>query len=160
MEERDLYIDKVRKAIHEFNRLEYEVYLMRLHRIMEEKYKKNLKPSVLRMRVDEFKNGKNSSLEYFEGYLLAFDEMIPDGTIKILQGHELETESPWHPLMQRLLKNKSLSKENTEYLKIGLVNDEIEALLCNMIIYCSASHSKNFIDNLHLFNQFLNMKKE
>lgn len=159
MEENALYIDKVRKVISEFDRVEYEAYLIRLHRILKERYEKNLKPSVLRKRVDEFKNGTNSSLEYFEAYLLTFDEMVPGGTVKIFQSQELEMVSPLQPLMHQMLKNKLLSKENTEHLKMKNVNDEIEALLYNIITYCSASHPKEFAENLHLFNQVLNMKK-
>lgn len=155
-----MYIDNVRNVIREFDRVEYDAYLMRLHRVLQERFNKNLKPSVLRMRVDEFKNGTNSSIEYFEAYLLAFDEIVAYGAIKVLQGRTLEMEHPWRPLMQRLRKNKSLSEESISHLQNERVNDELEEALYNILSYCSTLHTDQFLDNLQLFNQFLKIKNQ
>jgi hypothetical protein len=67
-----MYVNNVREALDQLTEDEFEEYLKRLRLVLRKRYRKNVKPSDLRNRVEEFIGGKDPKIDYFEAYLLTF----------------------------------------------------------------------------------------
>ena len=59
-----MYVDNVRNTISRLEQGEYEEYLKRLRSVLRRKYSKNVKPSELKRRVDEFVSEKILKLNH------------------------------------------------------------------------------------------------
>ena len=73
-----MYVDNVRNKIGGLKQDDYKEYIKRLRLVLKRRYSKNVKPSELKQRVDEFVGGKDPKIESFEAYLITFDELSED----------------------------------------------------------------------------------
>lgn len=153
-----MYINNVRDAIRSLNDIEYEEYLSKLRLILKKKYSKNVKPSVLKQRVDEFVSGGNPKIDYFECYLLTFDELFKDGAINALQSPTIKTPKVWKNLMINIMDDWVLSPQIVKDLDDEQTLIEIQKLFYNSIEHCKGENKEQFLENLHAFNNFLRIR--
>ncbi|MED3907459.1 hypothetical protein, partial [Geobacillus thermodenitrificans] len=94
-----MYVNNVREALDRLTEDEFEEYLKRLRLVLRKRYKKNVKPSDLKNRVKEFINGKDPKIDYFESYLLTFDELSVNGAINALHNKKIRIPKTWRHLL-------------------------------------------------------------
>ncbi|OJD60903.1 hypothetical protein [Bacillus sp. NH11B] len=153
-----MYVNNVRDAIRSLNDIEYEKYLSKLRLILKKKYSKNVKPSVLKQRVDEFVSGGNPKIDYFECYLLTFDDLFKDGAINALQSPAIKMPKVWKELMIIIMDDWGLPPQIVKELDDEQVLIEIKKLFYNSIEHCKGENKEQFRENLHAFNNFLRIR--
>jgi hypothetical protein len=153
-----MYINNVRNSINELDEVEYNEYLKRLRLVLRKKYQKNVKPSELKQRVGEFVNGKDPKIDYFEAYLLTFDELSVNGAINALHNKKIKMPRTWRQLLLSVTDDRTLSPEVVKHLEDEQILLEIKALFYNSIEYCKNENRDQFFTNLYSFNNFLKIK--
>ncbi|MGG3919570.1 hypothetical protein, partial [Parageobacillus thermoglucosidasius] len=103
-----MYVNNVREALDRLTEDEFEEYLKRLRLVLRKRYKKNVKPSDLRNRVKEFISGKDPKIDYFESYLLTFDELSVNGAINVLHSKKIKMPKTWRQLLLFLASRKCM----------------------------------------------------
>ncbi|MFL8938997.1 hypothetical protein ACKA06_19620 [Rossellomorea oryzaecorticis] len=153
-----MYIYNVRRAIDELNNEEYYEYLKRLRSVLTRKYNKNVKPSEIKQRVDEFVKGKDPKIDYFESYLITFDELTTDGAINALHNKKVKMPKTWRQLLLKVTEDRTLSPEVVKHLEDEQILIEIKALFYQSIEYCKDENRDRFFENLYHFNYFLKIR--
>jgi hypothetical protein len=153
-----MYINNVRNSINELDEVEYSEYLKRLRLVLRKKYQKNVKPSELKQRVDEFVNGKDPKIDYFEAYLLTFDELSVNGAVNALHNKKIKMPRTWRQLLLSVTDDRALSPEVVKHLEDEQILLEIKALFYNSIEYCKHESRDQFFTNLYSFNNFLKIR--
>jgi hypothetical protein len=157
-EGRNMYVNNVREALDRLTEDEFEEYLKRLRLVLRKRYKKNVKPSDLRNRVKEFISGKDPKIDYFESYLLTFDELSVNGAINALHSKKIKMPKTWRQLLLSITDDRTLSPEVVKHLEDEQILLEIKALFYNSIEYCKNENRDQFFTNLYSFNNFLKIK--
>lgn len=157
-EGRNMYVNNVREALDRLTEDEFEEYLKRLRLVLRKRYKKNVKPSDLKNRVKEFINGKDPKIDYFESYLLTFDELSVNGAINALHNKKIKIPKTWRQLLLSVTEDRTLSPEVVKHLEDEQILSEIKALFYNSIEYCKNENRDQFFTNLYSFNNFLKIK--
>jgi hypothetical protein len=150
-----MYIDNVRKTIRKLEQDEYDEYLEKLRSVLRRKYSKNVKPSELKQRVDEFVGGKVPRIDYFESYLITFDELSTDGAINALHSKKIKMPKTWRQLLLKVTEDRTLSAEVIKHMEDEAVLVEMKALFHLSIEYCKDEKKDKFFENLYHFNSFL-----
>lgn len=150
-----MYVDNVRNKLGELERDEYEEYLKRLRLVIKRRYSKNVKPSELKQRVDEFVGGRDPKIESFEAYLITFDELSTNGALKALYNKKLKMPKTWRQLLLKVTEDRTLSPEVTKHLEEEEILLETKALFYYSIEYCKSKKKDEFFENLRHFNGFL-----
>ncbi|MEK8209538.1 hypothetical protein NST41_28470 [Paenibacillus sp. FSL L8-0696] len=153
-----MYIQNIRDSISELSPEEMEVYLSKLKLILKRDYGKNIKRSDLKDRVNAFVNGIKPSSDYFEAYLLTFDEINPKGALDALQNKKVRFPTTWRELLINVTNDRSLSPEIHKHIEDEHVRLAIKALFYNSIEYCKHQDKEEFAKNLRRFNEFLKIK--
>ncbi|TWT08194.1 hypothetical protein FQV26_10400 [Planococcus sp. CPCC 101016] len=153
-----LYINNLRDALKNLSPVEYEAYLMKLRKVLLEEYKKSLKPSVLKMRVDAFINGKPPKIDYFEAYLLTFDKFKRDGAILALKSSYPSLPNFKDHLTHLITLESKLPLHIKNFLVEEDIKNEIEELFFNLLEYCDSLELEEFLKNLVATNKFLKIK--
>lgn len=154
-----MYVDRVRESIKKLTIDEYDEYLERLRFVLRRIYMKKVKPSDLKKRVNGFINGKDPDIDYFEAYMLTFDELAINGGFDVLQNKNINMPKTWRQLLLKVTEDRPLSPDLIKYLdedKNILI--EIKALFYNSIEHCKGNSKEQFFSNLHTFNSFLKIK--
>ncbi|MBG9656277.1 hypothetical protein [Cytobacillus firmus] len=154
-----MYIDNVRESISELEDDEYKEYLTRLRLVLRKKYKKNVKPSELKQRVDEFVGGKDPKIDYFESYIITFDELELDGGIQALRNRKIKMPKSWRQLLLKVTEDRTLSSEVIQHLEDEEILRELKALFYYSIEFCKDESRDVFHQNLYHFNGFLKITK-
>lgn len=150
-----MFVNNVRKSIDELNQEEYDGYLKKLRSVLMKKYKKNVKPSELKQRVDEFVQGKDPKIDYFESYLVTFDEFVTDGAINAIQNKKIKMPKTWRQLLLKVTEDRTLSPDVIKHMEDEVILIEIKALFSNSIEYCKNENKDKFFENLYHFNSLL-----
>ena len=150
-----MYVDNVRNTISRLEQGEYEEYLKRLRSVLRRKYSKNVKPSELKRRVDEFVSGKDPKIESFEAYLITFDELSTNGAMNVLHNNNVRMPKNWRQLLLKVTEDRTLSPEAIKHLEEEEILIEIKALFYYSIEYCKSENRDKFFENLYHFNGFL-----
>nr|WP_259548613.1 hypothetical protein [Heyndrickxia oleronia] len=150
-----MYVDNVRNTISRLEQDEYEEYLKKLRSILMRKYSKNVKPSELKQRVDEFIGGKDPKIESFEAYLITFDELSTNGAMNALHNKKVKMPKTWRQLLLKVTEDRTLSPEVIKQLEEEEILIEIKALFYYSIEYCKRENKDKFFENLRHFNGFL-----
>jgi hypothetical protein len=150
-----MYVNNVRKTIDELDQEEYEEYLQKLRSVLRRKYSKNVKPSELKQRVDEFVDGKDPKIDSFEAYLITFDELSTNGAINALHKNKVKMPKTWRQLLLKVTEDRTLSPEVIKHLNDEEVLTELKALFYYSIDYCKSENRDDFFRNIHHFNGFL-----
>jgi hypothetical protein len=153
--EKNMYVDNVRNTIDGLEQEEYEEYLNKLRSVLRRKYSKNVKPSELKQRVDEFVEGKDPKIDSFESYLITFDELSTNGAMNALHNKNVKMPKTWRQLLLKVTEDRTLSAEVIKHLEDEEVLTEIKALFYNSIEYCKDENRDKFHRNLYHFNGFL-----
>ena len=153
-----MYVDNVRSSIDQLEKEEYDDYLNRLRHVLRKRYNKEVKPSELKQRVEEFVNGKNPKIDYFEAYLLTFDEIGANGANNALHNKTLRHPKSWRQLMINVTDDRPLSVDITGHLEDEQIIIELKSLFYNCIGYCHDENKDHFFSNLYYFNNFLKIK--
>jgi hypothetical protein len=151
----NMYIDNVRKTIGELSEEQYGEYIKRLRLVLRRKYYKDVKPSELKKRVDEFIGGKEPKIDYFESYLITFDELSVNGGINSLLHKSVKMPKTWRQLLLKVTEDRSLSAEVINHLNDEEILAELKALFYYSIEYCKDDKRDNFYKNLYHFNAFI-----
>jgi hypothetical protein len=155
-----MYVDNVRNTISRLEQDEYEEYLKKLRSIIMRKYSKNVKPSELKQRVDEFIGGKDPKIESFEAYLITFDELSTKGAINALHNNKIKMPKTWRQLLLKVTEDRTFSPEVVRHLEDEQILIEIKALFYNSIEYCKDENRDDFYRNLYYFNGFLKIASD
>lgn len=150
-----MFVNNIRESIDELDQEEYEEYLKKLRSVLMRKYKKNVKPSELKQRVDEFVQGKDPKIDYFEAYLVTFDELATEGAINAIQHKKIKMPKSWRQLLLKVTEDRTLSLDVIKHLEDEVILIEIKALFFNSIEYCKNENKDKFFENLYHFNCFL-----
>ena len=154
-----VYVDNIREAIKKLSSTEFDEYLKQLRMVLKRKYKKEVKPSDLKMRVNDFVNiKKDPKIDYFEAYIITFDEITKNGGQSALVGHYRKTPKNWRQLLIRVTEDISLPEEIIKHLEDESIAKETKALFYNCMTYCQVQNTNQFYDNLRSFNSFLKIK--
>ncbi|WP_096202057.1 hypothetical protein [Bacillus sp. FJAT-45350] len=155
-----MYVDNVRNTINGLDQAEYEEYLKKLRSVLMRKYSKNVKPSELKQRVDEFVVGKDPKIDYFESYLITFDELSTNGAINALHNNKIKMPKTWRQLLLKVTEDRTFSPEVVRHLEDEQILIEIKALFYNSIEYCKDENRDEFHRNLYHFNGFLKIASD
>jgi len=150
-----MFVDNVRNSIGELDNAEYAAFLKRLRLVLKKNYQKNTKPSELKKRVDEFVEGKDPKIDYFESYLLTFDELYKNGAMNALNMGITKVPKTWRQLLLSVTDDRSLSAEVVEHLEDEEILKEMKALFFSSIEYCKDKNRDLLFRNLYHFNKFL-----
>jgi hypothetical protein len=150
-----MYVDSIRNTIKAFNEEEYQEYLKRLRSILIRKYNKNIRPSVLRQRVDEFVQGKDPNIDSFEAYLTTFDELAVNGAINALFSQNIKMPKTWRQILLTVTEDRTFSPDVVKHLNDQEILIEIKALFYNCVEHCKHEDRDQFFNNLYHFNGFL-----
>jgi len=150
-----MFVDNVRKSIGELDDAEYVAYLKRLRLVLKKNYQKDTKPSELKKRVDEFVEGKDPKIDYFESYLLTFDELYKNGAMNALNKGVTNIPKTWRQLLLSVTDDRSLSSEVVKHLEDEEILKEMKALFFSSIEYCKHENRELHFRNLYRFNSFL-----
>ncbi|MFZ3580429.1 hypothetical protein [Virgibacillus sp. DJP39] len=153
-----MYINNVRDTIRKLDDGEYDEYLKRLRHVLRRIYKKSVKPSELKQRVDEFTSGKNPKIDYFEAYLLTFDEFATNGAISALHNKKIHMPTTWRQLLVSTTDDQPLSPDIAVHLQDEQILIQVKALFYNSVGYCKNKNKEQFSSNLYSFNNFLKIK--
>lgn len=153
-----MYVDNVRNAIYTLDCDEYEEYIKKLRSVLMRKYNKNVKPSELKKRVDEFVYGNNPHIDYFESYLLAFDELSLNGATNAFLNKNMKIPKTWRQMLLKVTEDRTLSANIFKHLDDEVILTEIKALFFRSIEYCEHENKDRFFENLYLLNSFLKIK--
>lgn len=153
-----MYIQNIRDSIFNLTPEEKEVYLGKLRMILRKNYGKNIKPADLKDRVDAFVNGIKPSSDYFEAYLLTFDEINPKGALNALQNEKVRFPTTWRELLINVTSDRSLSSEIHKHIEDDKIRLQIKALFFYSIEYCKHRDKEEFSSNLYKFIEFLKIK--
>jgi hypothetical protein len=155
-----MYVHNVRNAIKSLNDEEYNEYLKKLRSILRMKYRKEVKPSELKQRVDDFKSGKDPKIDYFESYLLTFDEFTNDGAINAIHNKKVKMPKTWRQLLLKVTEDRTLSPEVIKHLDDEEILTEIKSLFYYSIEYCKDENKDRFHQNLYHFNRFIKINSD
>jgi hypothetical protein len=150
-----MYIDNVRNSIEDLDEREFEEYIKRLRSVLKRTKGKNVKPSVLKKRVNKFVEGKDPKIDYFESYLLTFDELSINGAINAIQNRKIVMPKTWRQLLVTVTDDLTLPSDITKHLENEHVLLELKILFFKSIRHCQNKNKDRFSENLHAFNQFL-----
>jgi hypothetical protein len=150
-----MYVNNVREAIQSLDNQEYQEYLNQLRKILRRNYSKNVKPFDLRNRVDKFVNGNKPNIDYFESYLITFDELSDNGGINSLSNNKIKSSTSWRKLLLKVTQDRTFSSEINNYLEDEKILAEVKAIFYNSITYCKADNKQHFFNNLKSFNEFI-----
>lgn len=150
-----MYVDNVRNTINRLEQDEYEEYLKKLRSILMRKYSKNVKPSELKQRVDEFIGGKDPKIDSFEAYLITFDELSTNGAMYALHNKKVKMPITWRQLLLKVTEDRTLSPDVIKHLEEEEILLEIKALFYYSIEYSKSENKDKFFENLRHFNGFL-----
>jgi hypothetical protein len=153
-----MYVNNVRKSINELDDVELKEYLKRLRMVLGKEYDKSVKPSELKQRVEEFVEGKDPKIDYFEAYLLTFDELTVNGANNALNSKQIKMPKTWRQLLLSVTEDRTFSGDITKHLEDEQVLIEIKALFFNCIEHCTDGNKDQFFKNLYSFNNFLKIK--
>lgn len=153
--EKNMYVNNIRETIGALDEAEYREYLKKLRSVLMRKYNKNVKPSELKQRVDEFVDGKDPKIDYFESYLVTFDELSITGAINALHNKRVKMPKTWRQLLLKVTEDRTLSPEVIKHLEDEEILTEIKSLFYYSIEYCKDKNRDKFFENLHHFNGFL-----
>ncbi|MCV5526537.1 hypothetical protein OFN18_31190, partial [Escherichia coli] len=85
--------------------------------VLRRKYSKNVKPSELKRRVDEFVSGKDPKIGSFEAYLITFDELSTNGAMNVLHNNNVRMPKNWRQLLLKVTEDRTLSPEAIKHLE-------------------------------------------
>ncbi|WHY86521.1 hypothetical protein QNH39_01080 [Neobacillus novalis] len=155
-----MYVSNIRKTIGDLEQDEYEEYLKKLRSVLRGKYSKNVKPSDLKQRVDEFVDGKDPKIDYFEAYLITFDELSTNGAMNALHNKKVKMPKSWRRLLLKVTEDRTLSPDVIKHLEDEEVLIEIKALFYHSIEYCKSGNRDQFYQNLYHFNGFIKIRSK
>ncbi|WP_157888515.1 hypothetical protein [Cytobacillus oceanisediminis] len=150
-----MYVDNIRTAISELKPEEYKEYLERLRLVLRKNYSKNVKPSELKQRVDEFVAGRDPKIDSFESYLLTFDEFTSDGAINALNKKKVNMPTTWRELLIKVTEDRTISPDIMKHLEDEQIIKEVKTMFQLSIKFCSSNNHEQFYNQLYQFNQFL-----
>ncbi|WP_159780847.1 hypothetical protein [Bacillus sp. N1-1] len=153
-----MYLDNVRRTIANLKPIERQQFLVHLRKILKDKYRKNVKPSELETRVREFVTGKEPKADYFEAYLLTFDELSMNGALEALKKGKVKLPITWRQLLLSVTSDTPVPIHIREHLNDELILKELKAVFKNVLQYCEDDQQDNFFENLQNFNKFISIK--
>ncbi|WP_066070800.1 hypothetical protein [Neobacillus soli] len=153
-----MFVNNVRESIGGLEQDELEEYLKKLRSVLKRKYQKDVKPSELEQRVDEFVRGRDPKIDYFESYLVTFDELSINGAINALSLEKVKMPKTWRQLLLKVTEDRTLSPEVVKHLENEEILTEIKALFYYSIEYCKNENRDQFYQNLYHFNGFLKIR--
>ncbi|MGJ9381847.1 hypothetical protein [Salipaludibacillus sp. CF4.18] len=155
-----MYLDRVRKVLKSFDENNKRIYIKELQKIMRLKRKDTVKYKEAEKMLDRFIARKNIVAESLESLLLALDNFSSEGALTVLKGKGATNQISWKDKWCTFIRAYRWPEEIENHFDDKLVVDETIKTFKNTTNFCHHAKKDEFVKNLNLFNQFLQIKLE
>ncbi|WP_419877525.1 hypothetical protein [Brevibacillus centrosporus] len=155
-----MYIDNVRKTLNKINRTERERLIHETKKILLSKGKINasVRPAEIEKYLDNFINGKETNIKYFEGFIEALDLLFVDGAKDAFLYGSSKKITTWREILLKIT-NDLPSKKFERYSENEFLLKEFKALFITIVEGCVDDDEEITLQRFRILNDLLKINK-